>query len=400
MKSKFKFGIDVLIADEQAIKKLKNKKLALVAHPASVTKDLEHSLDALIASGFPIRSCFGPQHGMRGEKQDNMIESDDYLDPVHRIPVYSLYGKVRRPTKEAMESFDICLFDLQDLGTRIYTFLTTLLYMMEACSEYGKELWVLDRPNPAGRSVEGLTLQKGWESFVGAAEIPMRYGMTLGEIAFWFKEKFHLPVTLKLVAMENYNIQDSPWPVGLPWVNPSPNAANENMSRCFPGTVLLEGTTLSEGRGTTRALELFGAPDIDAPLILKKMQEIAPQWLNGCKIRVCYFEPTFNKHAKKLCQGLQIHTDGDFYKAEEFKPFRLMALFFKALRQIYPSYLIWREFAYEYVFDKLAIDVINGGPWLREWVDTSSSTVNQFEEKCRYDEMAWVQEQKKFLVYR
>lgn len=399
MVNQFKFGIDVLLADSLLQKQLLGKKISIVAHPASVTQDLEHSLDALMSKGIGVVACFGPQHGMRGEKQDNMIESDDYLDPVHKIPVYSLYGKVRRPTPESMNSFDICLFDLQDVGTRIYTFLTTLLYMMEACHEYQKELWILDRPNPAGREVEGLKLRPGWESFVGAAPIPMRYGLTLGEMAFWFKDYFKLNVNLKLVKMENYSFT-SPWPEQTPWVNPSPNAANIYMSRCFPGTVMLEGTTLSEGRGTTRPLEMFGAPDIDIPLIMDTMRKFAPEWMRGCVLRPCYFEPTFNKHHKSLCTGIQIHIDGPFYDERNFKPYRLMSLFFKALRLNIPQYPLWRNFAYEYVLDKLAIDVINGSPLLREWVDRMDSTKEEFEALCRTDEQEWMKLREKYIQYR
>lgn len=398
MKNQFKFGIDVLLQSPELKKEISQKKLALVAHPASVTKDLEHSLDALIKNQFNIVSCFGPQHGMRGEKQDNMIESEDYLDPIHKIPVYSLYGKVRRPTLESIKSFDVCLFDLQDVGTRIYTFLTTLLYMMEACAQSGKELWILDRPNPAGRSVEGFTLEKGWESFVGAAEIPMRYGLTLGEIAFWFKDHFNLNLKLKLIKMEGYSFKSS-WPENTPWVNPSPNASNVHMSRCFPGTVMFEGTTLSEARGTTRPLEMFGAPDLDMPKIIQTMKSLAPQWLKGCLLRTCFFEPTFNKHQKALCCGIQIHIDGDFYSESEFKPFRVVSLFFKALRMNYPEYPIWRNFAYEYVFDKLAIDVINGGTFLREWVDNRNSTIEEFELKCQSDEKNWLKTREKYFQY-
>ncbi|MBN8538195.1 MAG: DUF1343 domain-containing protein [Deltaproteobacteria bacterium] len=394
----FKFGIDVLLSNSQLKNDLRNKRVSLVAHPASVTRGLTHSLDALIHNGFSMVSCFGPQHGMRGEKQDNMIESDDYLDPIHKIPVYSLYGKVRRPKSEWMTSFDVCLFDLQDVGTRIYTFLTTLLYMMEACQAHQKELWILDRPNPAGRQVEGLTLRQGWQSFVGAAEIPMRYGMTLGEIAFWFKDHFKFELELKLIKMENYGFK-KPWPENTPWVNPSPNASNVFMARCFPGTVLFEGTTLSEGRGTTRPLELFGAPEINMTKVLKLMNEMAPQWMKGCLLRPCFFEPTFNKHQKELCSGIQIHVDGSFYKEEEFQPYRLVVLFLKSLRVIYPEYPIWRNFSYEYVDDKLAIDIINGSTLLREWVDNPNSQISDFEKMCQEDERNWLKERTKYLLY-
>jgi uncharacterized protein YbbC (DUF1343 family) len=259
MSNRFKLGIEVLVQDSHYKQALENKRVALVAHPASVSSDLEHSIDYLKKNNVNVVCCFGPQHGMRGEKQDNMIESADFLDPIHKIPVYSLYGEHRRPIKQWIDQFDVCLFDLQDVGTRIYTFLTTLLYLMEACAENGKTLLVLDRPNPAGRPIEGMKLKKGWESFVGASVIPMRHGMTLGEMALWFKSAHNIKLELQIVKMENYSFRN-PWPENFPWVNPSPNAPNTSMARAFPGTVMVEGTHFSEGRGTTRPLEIVGGP--------------------------------------------------------------------------------------------------------------------------------------------
>lgn len=398
-----KLAIDRLISSAKLKKELKNKKLSLVAHPASVTADLTHSLTALMQAGFNVASAYGPQHGLRGEKQDNMIETQDFEDPIYKIPVYSLYGKSRRPSDASIRDIDVVLFDLQDVGTRIYTFLTTLLYMMEACQKHQKTLWVLDRPNPAGRPIEGSLLQHGWESFVGAGPLPMRHSLTLGEAALWFKKHFKLDFDLRIVKMEGYQPDKGPyfgWPLNLSWVNPSPNAGNPHMAKCFPGTVMLEGTTLSEGRGTTRALELFGAPDIDAEKILKKMWQLAPQWLEGCVLRPCYFEPTFNKHEKNLCQGLQIHVDLPAYKHKRFKPYRLMALFFKSVRSLYPHYELWRKFAYEYEFDRLAIDLINGGPGLRTWVDDSAGRVGDFEKLISADEKKWQREIKGLWLYK
>ena len=245
-----------------------------------------------------------------------MVESPDFIDPVHEIPVFSLYGEVRRPTGQMMATFDVVLIDLQDLGCRIYTFITTLLYMLEAAAEHGKAVWVLDRPNPAGRPVEGLTLRPGWESFVGAGPIPMRHGLTLGELGHWFVDHFKLDVDYRVIEMEGYRPDAGPgfgWPADRIWVNPSPNAPNLNMARCYAGTVMLEGATLSEGRGTTRPLELFGAPDIDARAVIKVMRDLAPQWLDGCILRDIWFEPTFHKHVGQLCSGVHIHAEGDAY---------------------------------------------------------------------------------------
>ncbi|HEX8640362.1 MAG TPA: DUF1343 domain-containing protein [Allosphingosinicella sp.] len=398
-----KFGIDRLLADPDLRRPLEGRRVALLAHPASVTADLAHSLDALIASGLDVTAAFGPQHGLRGDKQDNMVESEDFTDRRHNIPVFSLYGEVRRPTGQSMGTFDTLLVDLQDVGCRIYTFVTTLLYVLEAAAQHGKAVWVLDRPNPAGRPIEGLTLREGWESFVGAGPMPMRHGLTLGEMGRWFIDRFALDVDYRVIEMEGYDPQASPghgWPLGeRVWINPSPNAPNLWMARAYAGTVMLEGTTLSEGRGTTRPLELFGAPDLDARAMLAEMRRLAPEWLEGCVLRECAFQPTFHKHVGQLCHGLQIHTEGPAYGHDAFRPWRLQALAFKAIRRLDPEYALWRDFPYEYEFDKLAIDVINGGPGLREWVDDQAAAPVDLEALTSPDEAAWLEERRPFLLY-
>ena len=387
-----KFGIDRLLADPALRKPLEGKRVALIAHPASVTEDLTHSLDALIAAGVNVSSAFGPQHGLKGDKQDNMVETADETDPLYGIPVFSLYGEVRRPSGQMMSTADVFLFDLQDLGCRIYTFVTTLLYLLEAAAEHGKEVWVLDRPNPAGRPVEGTLLVPGQESFVGAGPMPMRHGLTMGEMGHWFIAHFGLKVPYRVIKMDGWEPEGPGhgWPTDRVWINPSPNAANVNMARAYAGTVMLEGATLSEGRGTTRPLEvLFGAPDVDAKAVLAEMWRFAPDWLTGCAIRECWFEPTFHKHAKTLCSGLMIHAEGPFYDHHAFRPWRLQALAFKAIRRLYPAYDLWRDFPYEYEFERLAIDVINGGPALREWVDCPASTPADLERIAGSDEALW-----------
>jgi uncharacterized protein YbbC (DUF1343 family) len=399
------FGIDRLLADPSLRAPLASKRVALLAHPASVTRDLTHSMDALAACpDINLTAAFGPQHGIKGDKQDNMVETADETDPRLGIPVFSLYGHVRRPTGQSMGTFDVILIDMQDLGCRIYTFITTLLYMLEAAAEHGKSVWVLDRPNPAGRPVEGLTLLPGYESFVGAGPIPMRHGLTLGELGHWFIDHFNLDVDYRVIAMEGYEPDVSPgfgWPAERIWVNPSPNAANLNMARAYAGTVMLEGATLSEGRGTTRPLELFGAPDIDALAVKAEMERIAPHWLAGCVLRETWFEPTFHKHKKKLCHGLHIHAEGAFYDHTAFKPWRLQALAFKAIRNLYPGYPVWRgiDFKYEYTEGHLAIDIINGGPALREWVDDPAATPADLDALTIPDETAWEAARRPFLLY-
>ncbi|WP_116090176.1 exo-beta-N-acetylmuramidase NamZ domain-containing protein [Sphingomonas crusticola] len=397
------FGIDRLLADPSLLAQLKGQRVALLAHPASVTADLAHSLDALIAAGVNVTAAFGPQHGLRGDKQDNMEESPDFTDPVHGMPVFSLYGEVRRPTGQAMGTFDVLLVDLQDVGCRIYTFITTLLYVLEAAARHGKDVWVLDRPNPAGRPVEGLTLLPGWESFVGAGPMPMRHGLTLGELGRWFIDRGRLDVAYRVIAMAGYDPDTAPghgWPLGeRPWINPSPNAANLWMARAYPGTVMLEGTTLSEGRGTTRPLELFGAPDIVARDVIAEMRRLAPDWLAGCALREITFEPTFHKHVHRLCSGVHIHAEGRWYDHEAFRPWRLQALAFKAIRGLYPAYELWRDFPYEYAFGKLPIDVINGGPGLREWVDDPAAAPGDLDAIAEPDEEAWRVERQPYLLY-
>ena len=395
-----KFGIDRLLDEARISAPLIGKRLALLAHPASVTRDLTHSLDALAAlPGLTVSAAFGPQHGLRGDKQDNMVESPDFTDPVHGIPVFSLYGTVRRPTPQMMDTFDLLLVDLQDLGCRVYTFITTLRYVLEAAAAHRKAVWVLDRPNPIGRPVEGTRLEAGWESFVGAGPLPMRHGLTLGELAQWYRQTLRLDVDLHVVTMDGWSRQG--WPLGeRVWINASPNAPNLGMARCYPGTVMLEGTTLSEGRGTTRPLELFGAPDIDARRLARALRALAPQWLRGCVLRECWFEPTFHKHAGKLCAGLHVHAEEPLYDAPAFQPWRLMAAAFKALRQLEPGYPLWRDFPYEYERDRLAIDLINGGEALRRWVDDATAAPGDLDRLATPDEQSWREEREAVLLYR
>jgi uncharacterized protein YbbC (DUF1343 family) len=400
-----KFGIDRLLEEPALRKPLAGHRVALLAHPASVTRRLVHSLDALAAlADIKLVAAFGPQHGLRGDKQDNMIESLDFTDPVHGIPVFSLYGEVRRPTAAMMDSFDVLLVDLQDLGCRIYTFITTLRYILEAAAERGKTVWVLDRPNPVGRPVEGLRLRSGWESFVGAGPLPMRHGLTLGELARWFVSTLRLDVECEVVTMEGWEPSRAPgygWPLGdRAWVNPSPNAPNLSMARCYSGTVMLEGTTLSEGRGTTRPLEVFGAPNLDPRSLVATMESLAPQWMQGCRLRASWFEPTFHKHAGKLCAGVQIHVEDRAYDHDAFRPWRLLALAFKALRILQCDYGLWRDFPYEYERNRLAIDLINGSELLRHWVDDAAAVPADLDALAAPDEAAWREERVPVLLYR
>jgi uncharacterized protein YbbC (DUF1343 family) len=400
-----KFGLDRLCAEPDLRRDLRGRRVALLAHPASVTASLVHSIDALAALGdIRLTAAFGPQHGLRGDKQDNMVESPDFIDPRLGIPVFSLYGTVRRPTPAMLDTFDVLLVDLQDLGCRIYTFITTLRYVLEAAAAHGKSVWVLDRPNPIGRRVEGLSLRAGWESFVGAGPMPMRHGLTLGEMGRWFMAQHSLDLDYRVIEMTGWRPHDAPgygWPLGeRTWINPSPNAPNLWMARCYPGSVMLEGTTLSEGRGTTRPLELFGAPDIDTEEILREMQRLAPQWLEGCRLRTCWFEPTFHKHQGRLCAGVQTHVEDGAYDHARFQPWRLQALAFKALRKVHPAYDLWRDFPYEYEHDRLAIDLINGSELLRQWVDDPAAAAGDLDTLAQADERAWDVQRASVLLYR
>ena len=399
-----KFGLDRLVASRALRKNLGGKRVALLGHPASVTRDLTHALDALAAlPDVELTAAFGPQHGLRGDKQDNMVESQDFTDSEHRIPVFSLYGTVRRPTAAMMSTFDVLLVDLQDVGCRIYTFITTLRYVLEEAARHGKSVWVLDRPNPIGRPIEGLKLRPGWQSFVGAGPLPMRHGLTMAELALWFVETLRLKVDCRVVEMQGWKPEAGPgygWPLAeRAWINPSPNVPMLESARCYPGTVLVEGTTLSEGRGTTRPFELVGAPDIDPAALIRRMHELEPKWLKGCALRSCWFEPTFQKHVGKLCAGVQIHVEDDVYSHAAFRPWRLQALAFKALRTLEPKYPLWREFVYEYERDRLAIDLLNGSDLLRSWVDDPRSRPKDLDELALADERAWGQERRKFLLY-
>ncbi|MBX3021836.1 MAG: DUF1343 domain-containing protein [Bdellovibrionales bacterium] len=398
----FQLGIERLLSEPDLQKKLIDKRLALLAHPASTDRHLRHSLDLLMETkGLKVTAAFGPQHGMRGEKQDNMIESDDYVDPVHKIPVYSLYGKVRRPTPEMMKGWDVLLVDLQDVGCRIYTFLTTLFYMMDAVQSTGQEIWVLDRPNPAGREIEGHKLDMAYESFVGAAPVPMRHGLTLGEAALWYRDHKKSKAALTVIAMNGYDPLAAPtfgW-ADIPWVNPSPNMPRLSCARVYPGSVLIEGCNLSEGRGTTTPLEIFGAPGLDVTRIVSEMREMAPKWTEGCILRPAFYEPTFHKFKGELVSALQVHVDGSWYDPSRFKPYRLINLYFKAVHRVHPEFDLWRKPPYEYEEKLMPIDILSGNGLLREWVADKQALVSEWDQSLAKDEGEWAVERKSYLLY-
>ncbi len=334
-----------------------------------------------------------------------MVETADEIDPRNTASRSSAcMARCAARRGQMMSTADVFLFDLQDLGCRIYTFVTTLLYLLEAAAGTGKAVWVLDRPNPAGRPVEGTSLLPGQESFVGAGPMPMRHGLTLGEMGHWFVDHFKLDVDYRVIEMEGWAPDAAPgfgWPESRIWINPSPNAANLNMARAYAGTVMLEGTTLSEGRGTTRPLEvLFGAPDLDARP--RTRGNGAASRRNGWKAAPCANagsrRPSTSIRAS-LCSALMIHAEGAFYDHDRFQPWRLQALAFKAIRTLHPDYPMWRDFPYEYEFDRLAIDVINGGPSLREWVDDPTARPGDLDALAAADEALWREEVTPLQLY-
>ena len=367
-------GLDVLLGGggESArphgeIARLGHARLGLIVHPASVTSDLVFAADAVRDAGFDLRALFGPQHGARGEKQDNMIESDHYTDPVTGLPVHSLYGEVRKPTTEMLHGLDVLLFDLQDVGVRVYTFMWTMALAMEACAEAGVRLVVLDRPNPIGGTRrEGPVLREAYRSFVGLHPVPLRHGLTCGEMARWLNDARGIGCDLTVIPCNGWRREMSWRDTGLPWVMPSPNLPTPDSCVVYPGMVLIEGTNLSEGRGTTRPFELFGAPWLDPIALVARLSSAR---LPGVVFRPCHFEPTFQKHAGALCGGAQLHvTDAD-----TFEPVRTAVQILVAARALAPQDFAWLRPPYEYEETHPPIDILWGSPALRDGVDAGAT---------------------------
>jgi len=354
-------GIEVLLDEKESL--LRGARVSAVVHPASVLPDLRHTADVLSRCGeFRLVSLFGPQHGARGEKQDNMIESEFYRDPDTGLPVHSLYGETRRPTEDMMKDIDVLLFDLQDVGTRVYTFIYTMAYCMEACAALGKQMIVLDRPNPVnGRQVEGNLLNPQSRSFVGLFPIPMRHGMTIGELALLFNSEFGLHCNLTVIQMEDWRRDYWFDQTGLPWVQPSPNIPTLDSATVYPGMVLVEGTCLSEGRGTTRPFELVGAPCIRSREYAQSLNRLE---LPGVYFRPAYFQPTFQKWSGEMCGGVQIHVRD----REVFEPYLTGIEIISAASALYPDSFRWRNPPYEYEEEKLPIEILSGGQEIPEMI--------------------------------
>jgi len=379
-------GIDLI--DKRWPAKFRSANIGLLLHPASIAGNFFHSADICFRSKkFKITALFGPQHGVRGETQDNMIEWNSFRDKKTRTPVYSLYGKMRKPSPEMLRNVDIMVIDLQDVGSRYYTFIWTTALVMEACEEQNKAVVILDRPNPInGKAIEGPVLEPKFSSFVGLKRLPIRHGMTIGEIGCYFKDAFYNNLRIEIIPMTGWKRDMWFDNTGLPWVLPSPNMPTLESATVYPGMCLLEGTNISEGRGTTRPFEIFGAPFIDPELLTTKLKEIR---LPGVIFRPLHFLPTFQKHAGKLCGGAQIHiTD-----RERFKPFKTAAAVLKTAHELYPGKFRWNKPPYEYEKNLLPIDVLAGTDRFRKDIEESApldsmekwwkSELRDFDSKIR-----------------
>lgn len=400
----FKLGIESFIEEQKWKGRLEKSRLAFLGHPASVNQKLQSSLH-LIQSHTPLKiSCLiGPQHGFKGTQQANMITTEDENfknNNSDSCPIFSLYSsKTRRLTQKMLSRFDVLIVDLQDVGCRVYTYLTTLFYVLEDCAQANKEVWILDRPNPAGRKVEGPILNKNFTSFVGAAPLPIRHGLTLGEAASWYCSLKDFNIQLEIIKMKNYQPEKTPWPAHFPWVPPSPNMVDEECVRCYSGTVLLEGTNISEARGTVFPLKAFGFPGMKTENILKLMTQLAPQWLKGCVLREEFFQPVFDKFQNQVCSAIRIHAEGPSYNKKDFYPYRLVSLFLKCLKKTHPDFNWIKLPPYEYEYKKLPIDILSGDDFLRKWIEDENASVMDLEEKLSSDEKLWQEQREKFLFY-
>jgi len=357
-----KKGLDVLI--ESRLDLLGGERVGLIVHPASINSRFEHAADLFHQHPqIKLTALFGPQHGIRGETQDNMIEWQTFRDTRTGLPAYSLYGEARKPTAEMLSEVDVLVFDVQDVGTRVYTFIYTMALAMEAARDAGKRFVVLDRPNPInGEQIEGGILQTDHRSFVGMFPIPMRHGMSVAELALMFNEEFGIGCRLEVVKMEGWRREMWFDQTALPWVMPSPNMPTVDTAVVYPGMVMIEGTTLSEGRGTTRPFEIVGAPYIDPHRLVERL---TTHNLPGVVFRPMHFQPSFHKYVGEVCGGIQIHV----VDRNTFKPVLTGAAIMLSIRELYPNDFSWKRPPYEYVFDKLPIDVIAGGQRFREQIE-------------------------------
>jgi len=386
-------GLDVLLESVDAGSRLQGARIGLVCNPASVDSRLAHASDRLGRSRhLTLAAIFGPQHGFRSDLQDNMIESPHVTDPRRRVPIYSLYSETREPTADMLKGLDALVVDLQDVGTRIYTFVYTMANCLRAAARHGLPVIVCDRPNPVGGTqLEGALLDPAYTSFVGQFPIPMRHGMTIGELARLFNEEFGIRARLEVVAMEGWRREQYFDETGLPWVMPSPNIPTLDSAVVYPGTVLFEGTELSEGRGTTRPFEIVGAPWVDGDTFCEAMNARA---LPGVRFRAVVFEPTFQKHARTTCGGCQLHV----LDRRRFEPVRTAVAMIEAFRRQSPERFAWKQPPYEYEYEKMPIDVMWGSDRLRRAID-AGATADDIAASWQDEVAAFTERRRPYLLY-
>lgn len=379
-------GLDLF--EKRWPKELRGARAGLVVHPASVDRSFAHAVDRFrTAKCCELTTLFGPQHGIRGETQDNMIEWEGYRDRKTGLPVYSLYGEVRKPSPKMLRKVDVLVVDLQDVGARYYTFIWTLDLCMQSCAELGKTVVVLDRPNPInGVDLEGTVLDPEYASFVGLKPLPIRHGMTIGEVGTYLREIYYPKLNYHVIRMEGW--QRGMWfdDTGLPWVMPSPNMPTLDTAVVYPGMCLIEGTMLSEGRGTTRPFEIFGAPYIDGETLATALNALR---LQGVFFRPLSFEPTFQKHARTICGGVQIHVTD----RTRFRSWKTTIAILKTVHDLYPKQFAWKQPPYEYETKKMPFDILVGTDRLRREIEAGAplremerwwqAQVNAFTAKVR-----------------
>ena len=386
-----RLGLERLL-DGPDRKLIKGQRIGLVCNPASVDSRLIHVSDRLATGDWTLTALFGPQHGFRSDLQENMIESPHAHDARRRVPVHSLYSETREPTAQMLADVDVLVIDLQDVGTRIYTYIYTMANCLRAARRHGIRVVVCDRPNPInGDDVEGATLDPEYESFVGQFAIPMRHGLTIGEAARVFNDHFGINAAVDVVPMDGWSRAMYYDATGLPWVLPSPNIPTLDTAIVYPGAVLFEGTLLSEGRGTTRPFELIGAPWIDGERFAEALNA---RRLPGAYFRPAFFEPTFHKHAKVLCGGCQVHVTD----REAFEPMRVAVEMLAEFRREAPSEKLWRDPPYEYEHVKPPIDILYGSDRLRTGIDAGEDPASIVKD-WRRDEEAFRELRRPFLLY-
>ena len=387
----FKLGVEVFLQDDNRIQSLKEKRVAYLGNKASTTSQ-NTSVLSLLSKKVNLTAILSPQHGFHLTEEANMITTAN--SEWEGIPLFSLYSKeTRRLTPEIKKHFDVLVIDLQDVGCRIYTYLTTLFYLLEDCEE-SHSLILFDRPNPLGSYVEGSLLDSHFKSFVGAAPLPMSHGLTLGEAGLWFKKYKKLKTNFSVIPMENYQSSQA-WPSNKTWIKPSPNMTSLSCAQCYLGSVLLEGTHLSEGRGTPFPFEIFGMPNMKTERIQKRMKELNSSFLNGISLSSQDFKPTFDKFKGETCSGLKISIK-DF---KSFRPYRFISLFLKCFLEEHNDFNWKTSPPYEYEYEKLPFDILTGSSFLREWIEDSQSTPSQLEDYLRAGEEKWEEDRIPFLLY-